>query len=126
KEQQQEWNTTILYTSHNMDEVADICDRVIFLKSGKIVAEDKPDKLAQSISVARMRLQIKDGLKRIKQLAESLDYTHRIVGREIEIEVEERAIAAFLTRLTKENIEYTQISIAKPTLEDYFLSLAES
>lgn len=126
REQQQEWNTSILYTSHNMDEVADICDRVIFLKNGQIVAEDKPEKLAHSISVARMRLQIKDGLRRIKKLSDSLGYSNRIEGREIEIEVDEHSVAAFLTRLTKEDIEYTQISIAKPTLEDYFLSLAEN
>lgn len=126
KEQQQEWNTTILYTSHNMDEVADICDRVIFLKSGQIVAEDTPEKLAQSISVARMRLQIKDGLKRIKELADIAGYKNSIEGREIEIEVDEHAVASFLVTLTKKDIEYTQISIAKPTLEDYFLSLAET
>lgn len=125
REQQQAWNTTILYTSHNMDEVADICDRVIFLKAGKIVAEDTPAELAHSISVARMRLQIKDGLKRIKNLADTLNYQSQIDGREIEIAVDEQHVATFLTRLTKENIEYTQISIAKPTLEDYFLSLSQ-
>ena len=33
---------TILYTSHNMAEVTRVCDRVIFLDKGKIVAEDTP------------------------------------------------------------------------------------
>lgn len=125
KNQQKTWNTTILYTSHNMDEVADVCDRVIFLKKGAIVAEDTPEKLAQSISVSRMRLQVRDGLKRLKQLAQKHQLQATIEGREIEIELDEGKIAQFLEQMSKNGIQYTQISIAKPTLEDYFLSLAE-
>lgn len=34
-----ERNLTILYTSHNMDEVARVCDSVIFLSHGKIVRQ---------------------------------------------------------------------------------------
>jgi ABC-2 type transport system ATP-binding protein len=36
---------TILYTSHNMDEVERICDRVIFLSHGKIVRETPKSEL---------------------------------------------------------------------------------
>lgn len=42
---QKERKVTILYTSHNMDEVEEICDRVIFLQKGKIVDDDSPHKL---------------------------------------------------------------------------------
>jgi ABC-2 type transport system ATP-binding protein len=49
KEQQKEFNTTMIYTSHNMDEVTDLCDRVIFLKQGKIVAQDTPEHLAEGM-----------------------------------------------------------------------------
>lgn len=51
KEQQNQWLTTILYTSHNMDEVTELCDRVMFLKSGKIVAIDTVAELAKSAKV---------------------------------------------------------------------------
>ena len=33
---------SILYTSHDMEEVEALCDRVIFLDHGKILAEDTP------------------------------------------------------------------------------------
>ncbi len=42
---QKEKKVTILYTSHNMDEVEELCDRVIFLQKGKIVDDDSPHKL---------------------------------------------------------------------------------
>ncbi len=122
--QQKEYNTSILYTSHNMDEVSEVCDRVIFLKNGTIIAIDTPEKLAASVSVARMRLQVKDGLKRTERFAKEKKLVNRIAGREIEIEIDEHQIATFLQQLAAENIEYTQISISKPTLEDYFLKHA--
>jgi len=107
-----------------MDEVADVCDRVAFLKKGKIVAEDTPDKLAQSVSLSRMRLQVKDGLKRTARFAREQGWQSKTTGREIIVELDEEAIAGFLASLATEGIEYTQISIDKPTLEDYFLSMS--
>jgi ABC-2 type transport system ATP-binding protein len=124
--QQKEHHTSIIYTSHNMDEVADVCDRVVFLRQGEIVAMDTPSNLAASVSVARMRLQVKDGLKRTERFAAEKGLAAKIEGREIEIALDEHKIAAFLQQLASENIEYTQITIAKPTLEDYFLIQAKS
>jgi len=49
--QQKEYGTTILYTSHNMNEVAELCKRVLFLKAGKIIAEDSPENLTKSAAV---------------------------------------------------------------------------
>lgn len=40
----------ILYTSHNMPEVTRICDRVIFLDKGNIVAEDTPAGLIKKLN----------------------------------------------------------------------------
>lgn len=42
-------NIAILYTSHNMHEVTRICDRVIFLDKGHIVAEDTPEALIKKL-----------------------------------------------------------------------------
>jgi ABC-2 type transport system ATP-binding protein len=120
--QQKEYNTSILYTSHNMDEVTQVCDRVVFLRNGTIIAVDTPDNLASSVSVAHLRLCVKDGLKRTERFAQERGLSAKIDGREIEIAIDEQYIAEFLQQLAAEKIEYTHITIAKPTLEDYFLS----
>jgi ABC-2 type transport system ATP-binding protein len=121
-EQQKEYNTSILYTSHNMDEVSEVCERVVFLQHGEVIAVDRPENLAASVSLARMYLQVQDGLKRTERFAKEKGLAAKIEGREIEIMLDEQEIAAFLEQLANEKIKYTQISIAKPTLEDYFLS----
>jgi ABC-2 type transport system ATP-binding protein len=45
---------TILFTTHNMDEAAEMCERVAIINHGKIVALDSPDKL--SITAGRVYL----------------------------------------------------------------------
>ena len=45
KKIQKERALTILYTSHNMVEVEEICDRVIFLNKGKITDDGTPNEL---------------------------------------------------------------------------------
>jgi ABC-2 type transport system ATP-binding protein len=42
---QKERGITILYTSHNMEEVEEICDRVIFVNQGQIKDEGTPEEL---------------------------------------------------------------------------------
>ena len=40
---------TILYTSHNMAEVEEICDRVVFLHGGRVVAEGTPLAVSRAV-----------------------------------------------------------------------------
>lgn len=40
---QQEKGISILYTSHNMAEIEELCDRIIFMNKGKIVDDGTPD-----------------------------------------------------------------------------------
>lgn len=44
----EERNISILYTSHNMKEMEEMPDRIIFLHRGKIIAEGKPEEVIQS------------------------------------------------------------------------------
>ena len=48
--QRQELQTAVLITSHNMDEVTELCDRVLVLKNGTIIADNTPELLARSTS----------------------------------------------------------------------------
>lgn len=56
--QQREYGVSMLFTSHNMAEVTEVCDRVIFLKQGKIIAEDTPEKLAGDATLEEFFLQM--------------------------------------------------------------------
>jgi ABC-2 type transport system ATP-binding protein len=116
---------SILFTSHKMDEVAKLCDRAIFLKKGKIIADDVPQKLAQSVSRFRLKLTIGDGLKRASALAQKQNLAYQVEHRSIQIDLEESEIPTFLQALMQSGASYTSIQIQEPSLEDYFLQIAE-
>lgn len=125
-QQQKELGMTVILASHNMDEVTEICDRVIVFSKGSIIDDNTPENLARSSSNARIILTVLDGMKRIIAYASAKNLLHTVTDRVIEINIDEQDIASFLSTLAFEHITYSHISITKPTLEDYFLEIARS
>ncbi len=119
-----EYGTSILITSHNMDEVTELCDRVLVLKKGAIIADNTPEQLAQSTAKVRVHLTITSSLENALEYFNAAHLPHSQQRAVVIVELDEHAIAQFLTNLGKREISYSQISIDKPTLEDYFLSIA--
>lgn len=126
-EQQAKNNLSVIYTSHNMEEVSSVCNRIIFLRHGKIVAENTPDKLARSIKTCQVILHIsnQDQKNRLTKIVNTLKLKNITNKQTVNIIIKEKDIASFLQKISKENIEYNQINIKKPTLEDYFLKMAK-
>lgn len=118
------YGISILFTSHNMAEVAELCDRVLFLQNGKIIANDVPETLAKSVTSSKVTLLIGDGLKRAVSIAERLQMPYAVDHRSIELKLDEGQIARLLTDLAEAGVSYTNIDILQPTLEDYFLHMA--
>lgn len=123
--QQKEFKVAMLFTSHNMAEVEEVCDRVVFLAKGKIVAEDTPAGLARSIKLSRLHLRLDQGREKLTKIVREmgLEETEEESG-EVKIELQEDRVAECLTRMAQAKIAYTQISIEKPTLEDYFVKMS--
>lgn len=123
-QQQRERHISILFTSHNMDEVAEVCDRVLVLKGGNIVASDTPARLAASISVTRVELMISQGLEAATAYLQQNKLIYTLEKHALVVEVDEQAIASLLAGLAQAGVLYTQIAINKPSLEDYFIRIA--
>lgn len=114
---------TVLFTSHNMAEVTEICNRVIFLNHGKIIAEDTPTGLAKKIKFCKVKLLFLINEDKVKILLANYQYKFWQEENEVIIETEEEKIGQLLGRLSLAKLKYSQITIEKPTLEDYFLSV---
>ena len=120
-EERDQFNVSIVWTSHNMAEVEEVCDRVILINNGKIIADNTPDKLAKTIEICHVELNIPDGLKRTIEICQSKKVVYKLEGRYIIIDLKEKEIPVFLRELMDKGVFYDQISIDKPTLNDYFL-----
>ncbi len=116
---------TILLTSHNMAEVEEVADRVLFIDHGKILAEDTPERLAKKVRQIRVNLMVKDGAKRTLTFAKKAGFAATSDERFVTISVDEQDIAYLLSGLADLGVEYSEISIDKPTLEDYFIKMTE-
>lgn len=116
--------TTILWTSHNMAEVEEVCGRVIFLHKGKILAIDTPRGLAKTIKLCHVSLMVESNYLKLQTLIKQNNWKEEITDNFVTIELEEESLPKLLNLLTKENILYSEISIEKPTLEDFFISTA--
>jgi len=120
-EDRQKFNTSIIFTSHNMAEVEEVCDRVIFINHGRIVADDTPENLANTIQTSHVQLLSLKNLEAIAGYCTKLNLDHKLEGKRITITIREKQIAGLLQDLSGQNLSYEEISIEKPTLEDFFL-----
>jgi len=120
-EQRKQEGVSILFTSHNMGEVSEVCDRVLFLKNGKIFADDLPKNLAKKAARSKMELIIANGIKQVVDIANQLQMAIDVDHRCVRLELDEAQIAHFLSALARANVSYSHINIIQPTLEDFFL-----
>lgn len=123
--QRTKFNTSIILTSHNMAEVEELCDRVLILKDGTIIGNDTPANLAKKIEFSHLHLRITRNIEELVKLITQRKLTYRAESNHFEITIKESLLPLFLYEVTKKNIKYTEISIEKPTLEDYFMKIAK-
>ncbi len=119
-QERKKFKVSIIFTSHNMSEVEELCDRVVFINNGKAVANDTPENLAKTIELCHIELLPLDKAKLVNY-CKLHKFNFKSQGRYVVIDVREAAVAEFLQSLTNNNINYVEISIEKPTLEDYFI-----
>ena len=119
---------TIIYTTHYMEEVEILCDRVIILDKGKIIAQGTVDELKE-LSKADEKLTIEiddldqkyiDEIKR-KDNIDEIKYESNIL--KISFKNGTNNISEIINYLNKNEIKYNRIFSEKPTLNDVFLEL---
>lgn len=123
-EQKEQSGVSILFTSHKMEEASFLCDRILFLKNGKIIADDKPQNLVKSISTFHVKLTIIDGLEMMLALLQEFQLHYHLSHKLVDVSLDEGLIPSFLSRISQSGIQYSTIRIEEPSLEDYFLQMS--
>jgi ABC-2 type transport system ATP-binding protein len=116
----------IVYTSHEMDEVARICDEVIFLDHGRIVAQDTPQGLTRRIA-GGTRVHVRVGGPP-QAVIDALQPTFQDVsladGNVVVVTTQEHEVPRAIFDIGNTGVQVLEIDIRKPTLEDVFLQIA--
>lgn len=119
---------TIIYTTHYMEEVEILCDRVIILDKGKIIASGTTDelkslaKLEEKVTVEVLDLEE----KYIREISafknvEDVSYCDGVLC--ITYTKGKNNLVELMDYLKKERISYNKIFSERPTLNDVFLEL---
>lgn len=121
--EKKEYKTSMLFTSHNMAEVEEVCDRVIFIDHGKIIAEDTPKGLSQKVKLSKVRFLFVENQEVALKICKQNHWKTTLDGDFCLIEVLESNISLLLKLFADNGVRYSEITIDKPTLEDYFLEV---
>lgn len=119
---------TICYTTHYMEEVEIICDRVIILDKGKVLASGTTDELKELAKIEeKVTLEVKDldekYVEKIKGLDNVADVSFDGMQLFVTYEKGENNLVTLMDYLKGENINYSKIYSERPTLNDVFLEL---
>ena len=124
-------NRTILISSHILSEISMICDSVIIIQQGKIVAQDRLDQLSSKIvkkdrlrlSITGPKQEIIDCLKKVTMI-ESVLYEDPFylvefpLGREPQTEI--------VSKIVENNWQLKTMEKVDTSLEDVFLQLTSN
>lgn len=126
KHLQEHEKVTILYTSHNMEEVARLCNRIAFLAKGKIVMEGTPQQLIQQVGTTKLLVGFQLPSKPVTAYLTKQKYAYNLVQPNlVEIAVPDAEIPKILFGLKEEQVWITSISTERPSLEDVFLHVSQ-
>ncbi len=123
--------TTVLLTTHYLDEAEHLADRVGVLSRGRMIAEGTPDQLISRVSGTVVSFLLPPGFAldaATSTLGDLLGADVRLSGRLVEANVERPTAAVH--RLTgwalEEGHELEGLSVTRVSLEDVYLSLTDT
>lgn len=119
---------TIVYTTHYMEEVEMICDRIIILDKGKILAEGTTDELKSlakleekiTLEVKKISSKVVDEIKTFKTVDSVIESGNTLV---ITYKKGKDNLGELTSFLHSKKVIYSKIFSERPTLNDVFLEL---
>jgi ABC-2 type transport system ATP-binding protein len=120
--------TTVFLTTHYLEEADELCDRLMIVDHGEIVAKGTPRELKRQIAGDTVVLSVRDqedAAHRAEQRLRTQPYVRELTADDttLRLYVEEGASAMIeiLRLLDGEGIGIQSLTVAEPTLDDVFL-----
>src|SRR5450830_392640 len=121
--------STVFLTTHYLDEADALCDRILVIDHGSIVAEGTPEELKQQVSgdVIVLTAARAEDTPRIAAIAATMPSVESptVEGTVVEVRVPagRTLLAGLLRALDADGIDLAGVELRRPTLDDVFLTL---
>jgi ABC-2 type transport system ATP-binding protein len=118
--------TTILLTTHYLDEAQRLCDRVAIINRGEIVALDRPDALLAEIGEQVLELRVGDDASRARGALAAQGVpvdTAFAVGSTLTVPLHHCSAGDVMAALDRAGVVAAAVSTRRPTLDDVYLRL---
>jgi lipooligosaccharide transport system ATP-binding protein len=118
-----EKGVTLLITTHHMDEAEQLCDRLIVMDKGEIMAEGSPSGLIKKYSTKEV-LEVRFGSDRNSQMVEKLQsFAERLEELPDRLLLYTESGEDLLAKIVATNIHPNTSLVRRSSLEDVFLRL---
>ena len=130
-----ERDATVFLTTHYLDEADALCDRILVIDHGEIVASDTPDALKRQVSGDLIELVVSDpartaaaasALGAVARNAGGTDSVDPVIdGQRVGVRVPSAGgeLPGLLRELDAQGIGLDSIEVRRPTLDDVFLTM---
>jgi len=119
---------TIIYTSHYMEEVEQLCSNIAIIDKGRVIAKGTKDDLKAMISIGEKitieAFQLEDKvIAELKKLPNIYSIEYHDNQLEIKSGRGKNNVVAVLEYLTSQNVNFGRVITELPTLNDVFLEI---
>ena len=119
---------TVFLTTHYLDEADALCDRILVIDNGEIVAEGTPDELKARVSGDGVTIGVpQDSISTAAEIAGNLTGAHEVTVADDSVGFRvprgDTAMPEMLRALDKAGIQMLSAQVHRPTLDDVFLTL---
>jgi ABC-2 type transport system ATP-binding protein len=123
-----EHNVTVFLTTHYLEEADSLCDRILVIDHGKIVAEGTPDELkarvsGDGITVEVLAESVADAAEVAGQLPGASEVTTAENTVRFRVPRGDTALPELLRAFDAKGIPMTSIQVQRPSLDDVFLTM---
>lgn len=129
---------TVIFSSHILSEVQTICDRILIIAKGRLIAFDKPENLEKlMLSPNEIRLTSDAPLQTVTDILEGIGHITEVSVKAkdadltvVQVKTDEENIYDISREVffafAKQNIALLEMTLKKANLEDIFLELTEN
>lgn len=135
-------NHTVILSSHILSEVSAVCDHIMIIAHGRLVASDSPEGLQKLMCGSQeLHLTVKGAFESVKGVLCAVEHVDMVEMQPIENKSEKRADCVKLRVVSKENADIREevfyalaeaklpimeMTYSEKSLEDIFLELTEA